>query len=83
MISPLALKFAPEVINFLDSGSQPQAITVVNAGKADLIISSVVASGGYKQDQQLHNRTFPAELHHRSYLQSRYPWRGQWSNYDH
>lgn len=49
MISPLALKFAPEVINFLDSGSQPQAITVVNAGKADLIISSVVASGGYKQ----------------------------------
>jgi hypothetical protein len=48
-VSPLALKFAPEVINLLDSGSQPQAITVTNTGKADLVISSVLASGGYKQ----------------------------------
>jgi Protein of unknown function (DUF1573) len=48
-VSPLALEFAPEVINLLDSGSQPQAITVTNTGKADLVISSVFASGGYKQ----------------------------------
>lgn len=33
----------------MDSGSQPQSIIVTNTGKADLIISSVVASGGYKQ----------------------------------
>lgn len=48
-VSPLALDFAPEVINLLDSGSQPQAITVTNTGKADLVISSVSASGGYQQ----------------------------------
>src|SRR6202795_763346 len=48
-ISPSALSFAPQVVNLLNPGSQPQTITLTNTGNSDLIVSSVVASGGYKQ----------------------------------
>jgi Protein of unknown function (DUF1573) len=48
-LSPSVLSFAPQVLNLLSPGSQPQTITLTNTGNADLIVSSVVASGGYKQ----------------------------------
>jgi len=48
-VLPLTLKFAPEVINLVDSGSPTQAITVSNTGTADLVINSVLGSGGYLQ----------------------------------
>src|SRR3984893_166309 len=48
-VSPSALSFAPQVVNFLSPGSQPQTITLTNTGNSDLIVSSVLASGGYKQ----------------------------------
>ena len=48
-VSPSVLSFAPQVVNLLSPGSQPQSITLTNTGNADLIVSSVLASGGYKQ----------------------------------
>jgi Protein of unknown function (DUF1573) len=48
-VSPSLLSFAPQVVNLLSPGSQPQTITLTNTGNSDLIVSSVVASGGYKQ----------------------------------
>jgi hypothetical protein len=48
-VSPSALSFAPQVVNFLSPGSQPQTITLTNTGNSELIVSSVLASGGYKQ----------------------------------
>src|SRR3989440_4239841 len=48
-VSPSVLSFAPEVVNLLSTGSQPQTITLTNTGNSDLIVSSVLASGGYKQ----------------------------------
>jgi len=43
------LSFAPQVVNLLSPGSQPQTITLTNTGNSDLLVSSVLASGGYKQ----------------------------------
>jgi hypothetical protein len=48
-VSPLLLSFAPQVVNLLSPGSQPQTITLTNTGNSNLIVSSVLASGGYKQ----------------------------------
>ena len=48
-VSPSVLSFAPQVVNLLSAGSQPQTITLTNTGNSDLIVSSVLASGGYKQ----------------------------------
>src|SRR6202790_2694352 len=48
-VSPSVLSFAPQLVNLLSPGSQPQTITLTNTGNSDLIVSSVVASGGYKQ----------------------------------
>jgi len=48
-VSPSVLNFAPQVVNLLSPGSQPQTITLTNTGNSDLIVSSVLASGGYKQ----------------------------------
>ena len=48
-VSPSVLSFAPQVVNLLSTGSQPQTITLTNTGNSDLIVSSVLASGGYKQ----------------------------------
>ena len=48
-VSPSVLSFAPQVVNLLSPGSQPQTITLTNTGNSDLIVSSVLASGGYKQ----------------------------------
>src|SRR4029077_2187147 len=48
-VSPSVLSFAPQVVNLLSPGSQPQSITLTNTGNSDLIVSSVLASGGYKQ----------------------------------
>jgi len=47
-VSPSVLSFAPQVVNLLSAGSQPQTITLTNTGNSDLIVSSVLASGGYK-----------------------------------
>ena len=48
-VSPSVLSFAPQVVNFLSPGGQPQSITLTNTGNSELIVSSVFASGGYKQ----------------------------------
>src|SRR5258708_29164912 len=48
-VSPAFLSFAPQVVNLLSTGSQLQTITLTNTGNSDLIVSSVLASGGYKQ----------------------------------
>lgn len=48
-VSPSALNFAPQVISLVSPGSQPQPVTVTNTGNANLVISSVQASGGFKQ----------------------------------
>ena len=48
-VSPSVLNFAPQVVNLVSPGSQPQTITLTNTGNSDLIVSSVLASGGYKQ----------------------------------
>jgi hypothetical protein len=48
-VSPSALKFAAQVINLVSSGSQAQTVTLTNTGIADLIMTSLQASGGYKQ----------------------------------
>ena len=48
-VSPSVLSFAPEVVNLLSSGSQPQTVTLTNTGNSDLMVGSVLASGGYKQ----------------------------------
>ncbi len=48
-VSPSVLSFAPQVVNLLSAGSQPQTITLTNTGNSDLLVSSVLASGGYKQ----------------------------------
>ncbi len=48
-VSPSVLSFAPQVVNLLSPGSPPQTITLTNTGNSDLIVSSVLASGGYKQ----------------------------------
>jgi len=48
-VSASSLSFAPQIISFVGSGSQPQTVTVTNTGNANLVVSSVVASGGYKQ----------------------------------
>jgi hypothetical protein len=48
-VSPSVLSFAPQVVNLVSPGSQPQTITLTNNGNSDLIVSSVLASGGYKQ----------------------------------
>jgi len=48
-VSPSVLSFAPQVVNLLSLGSPPQTITLTSTGNSDLIVSSVVASGGYKQ----------------------------------
>ena len=48
-VSPSVLSFAPQVVNLLSAGSQPQTITLTNTGNSDLIVSSLLASGGYKQ----------------------------------
>lgn len=48
-VTPSALSFASQIINLLGSGLQTQTVTLTNNGNADLIIASVVASGGYKQ----------------------------------
>jgi len=48
-VSPSVLSFAPQVVNLVSPGSQPQTIALTNTGNSDLIVSSVLASGGYKQ----------------------------------
>src|ERR1700730_8293795 len=48
-VSPSVLSFAPQVVNLFSPGSQPQTVTLTNTGNSDLIVSSVLASGGYKQ----------------------------------
>jgi len=48
-VSPSVLSFAPQVVNLLSAGSQPQTVTLTNTGNSDLLVSSVLASGGYKQ----------------------------------
>src|SRR5260370_3751032 len=48
-VSPSALSFAPQGVNLLSPGSQPQTITLTNTGTSDLMVSSVFASGGSKQ----------------------------------
>jgi hypothetical protein len=48
-LSASSLSFAPQIISLVGSGSQPQAVTVTNTGNANLVISSVLASGDYKQ----------------------------------
>jgi hypothetical protein len=48
-VSPLVLSFAPQVVNLLSPGTQPQTVTLTNTGNSDLLVSSVLASGGYKQ----------------------------------
>ena len=48
-VSPSVLSFAPQVVNLLSAGSKPQTITLTNTGNSDLIVSSLLASGGYKQ----------------------------------
>src|SRR5712692_1572259 len=48
-VTPSTLNFAPQVVNPVSPGSQPQTITLTNTGNSDLIVSSVLASGGYKQ----------------------------------
>jgi hypothetical protein len=48
-VSPPSLNFAAQVAAAPSAGSQSQTVTVTNGGNADLIVSSVSASGGYKQ----------------------------------
>src|SRR5713101_1555918 len=48
-VTPSTLNFAPQVVNPVSPGSQPQTITLTNTGNSDLLLSSVHASGGYKQ----------------------------------
>lgn len=48
-VSPSVLSFGPQVVNLVSPDSQPQTITLTNTGNSDLIVSSVLASGGYKQ----------------------------------
>lgn len=48
-VSPTALNFAPQLISLLDPGSRSQTVIVANTGTHDLTVSSVQASGGYKQ----------------------------------
>jgi HYDIN/CFA65/VesB family protein len=48
-LSPASLSFAPQVINLVNPGSAQQTVTVTNTGGSDLNVTSVVASGGYKQ----------------------------------
>lgn len=54
-VSPLGLSFAPELINSLNPGSQAQTVTLTNTGTADLAVSSIQASGGYKQTNDCTN----------------------------
>ena len=48
-VSPSVLSFAPQLVNLVSPGSQPETVTVTNTGDSDLVISSVLASGGYHQ----------------------------------
>ena len=48
-VSPSALSFEPQVINLVSAGSPSQTLTVTNRGASDLVISSITASGGYRQ----------------------------------
>ena len=48
-VSPSVLSFAPQVVNLVSAGSQPQTITLTNTGNSDLMVGSVLASGSYKQ----------------------------------
>jgi hypothetical protein len=48
-ISPSALTFAPQVVSVAGPSSPAQSVTLTNTGSADLVVSSVQASGGYHQ----------------------------------
>jgi len=49
---PQVLSFAPQVVNLISPGSQPQTIYFDQHWEPPtLIVSSVLASGGYTQDQ--------------------------------
>ena len=48
-LSPSVLTFAPAVANPVGSAGQTQTITLTNTGNSDLVVSSVAASGGYRQ----------------------------------
>jgi len=51
-VSPPKLTFAPQVVNLVAAASSPQTVMVTNTGTADLMISSIEASGGYAQTNE-------------------------------
>ncbi len=40
-VSPSVLSFAPQVVNLLSPGSQPQTVTLTNTGNSELIVISI------------------------------------------
>jgi Protein of unknown function (DUF1573) len=48
-VTPSALNFPPQLISAVASGSHAQNVTITNTGIANVIVTSVLASGGYKQ----------------------------------
>lgn len=48
-VFPTSLTFKPQLVNILAGASSPQTVTVTNTGAANLVISSIDASGGYVQ----------------------------------
>lgn len=48
-LSPSTLSFSPQVVNLVSPGSSSQTVTLTNTGNADLMVTSVEASGAYKQ----------------------------------
>jgi len=48
-VSPSSLNFGAQVITAVSTGSQAKTISITNSGTADLVLSSISASGGYEQ----------------------------------
>jgi hypothetical protein len=48
-LTPSSLNFASQVVNLVSGGSPIQTVTLTNAGGANLVVRSILASGGYTQ----------------------------------
>src|SRR5215469_2998184 len=54
-VSPSSLNFGAQVITAVSTGSQGKTISITNSGTADLVVSSISASGGYEQTNNCRN----------------------------
>jgi hypothetical protein len=48
-LSPSTLLFGPQLLDLVSTGSPVQNVTLTNSGSANLIVTAIQASGGYKQ----------------------------------